>query len=360
MKSAPQKRARLRSRLLIAMATVVTSCLLAIAIPLTTHAVQIVDNISVYNSEDYWSSLTLSFRGHYNSSNWVTIEHYSQYTENYFYSVVPESISSQANTFSLYDNAGYTYHVYGSERWSGSYWADGFTLRFNRFISIGEGEQMEFWVKVNEWYLARASDGGWCGTWSQMGTCTALDPSGVEVGTFTLITDESETQDNQWQCYRFSAPADSSILITSLSFVPPVPWAGGYDGSMDMVVSFDLGPVAIGDLDNYDPRSYNDKVIGGIDDIINGDSLPDTPDPDYDNIQGNPDYNVGDKVGEDEAIGELGNMQAGADYYITSDGMRGAANFWQDVFRRFFNTTGAILMTSVSSVFIVLRALVGR
>lgn len=355
MKSAPQKRARLRSRLLIAMATVVTSCLLAIAIPFTSYAAYVPTTITAY-SGTAWSGMVFKFKPHYNLSSEFTVPYYEQEINSSIYTEVPSSVSSQVNTFPLTEYIEPQLHIYATYNWSGSLWNVGFTYSFNGPLTILAGEEMEFWIQIRKFEVTESDTHVLFYTTS----AGSVSTSGGDSITFTSLTSATDSQGYQWQCYRASAPDNSNVTFTSLVFSPTEPWGGGWTGDMNLTFSIVLGPVFVGELSTYDVSNYEDQVLGGIGDIINGDSLPDPPDPDYDNIQGNPDYNVGDKVGEDEAIGELGNMQAGADYYITSDSMLGAANFWQDVFRRFFNTTGAILMTSVSSVFIVLRALVGR
>ena len=99
--------------------------------------------------------------------------------------------------------------------------------------------------------------------------------------------------------------------------------------------------------------------LGDIEDAIKGDAS-DGDIPDYDEIKGNPSYDVGDLVGEDEAVGALGGLMDDVNLTIDSRDFVRGANFWQQVFNLIFNIPAAMVMVSVVSVTIVVRSLLGR
>lgn len=107
------------------------------------------------------------------------------------------------------------------------------------------------------------------------------------------------------------------------------------------------------DLDDIEDK------LGDIEDAIRDDSSKGDL-PNYGEIKGDPSYDVGGLVGEDEAVGKLGGLMD--DVGLTIDGrdfVRGA-NFWQQVFNLIFNIPAAMVMVSVVSVTIVVRSLLGR
>lgn len=290
---------------------------------------------------------------------------------------VPTSISDTVPTFPLYATLDKYYNAYNNG------WFDT-TIRFQtthlKFTLLQEytipaGMQMEFWVRINFLNISgypQTSITGTDTTSVSRQTYTAavfeycLDDrwyrGDQDLTSYVTFDHYSSLINNDWVCYR-SDISNIDRTISGIAFVPPVgEWAFLYQTAHSY--SIDLSPVIVGPLEDYgeEPEVPSEDILGKLDEIINGtpDMDPDVSTPNYDDIRPDPDYDVGGLVGEDEAVSGLDQMQSDVDVLIGSDNFTQAAGFWQQLFEKIFGLAGASIMTSVSGVIIVIRAVLGR
>lgn len=293
-----------------------------------------------------------------------------------FLDTVPTTISDTVNTFPLYS----TLDTYRTAQFSGQlstsvrFQTTHLKLTFTQTYTIPAGLQMEFWVRVKWVSMSGYPQTNATGTSTSGGIKTydvdffeyALDDrwyiGDQDPTTYVVFDHYTDLIANEWICYR-SDISSVDRTISGIALVPPVgDWAFLYQASIAYM--FDLSPVIVGKLDTYpeEPTLPSDDIVNRLDEIING--SPDMDEnvntPNYNEIQPNPDYDVGGLVGEDEAVSGLDQMQSDVDVLIGSDNFTQAAGFWQQLFEKIFGLAGASIMTSVSGVIIVIRAVLGR
>lgn len=278
-------------------------------------------------------------------------------------------------------NLGNTVKSFSSMNFTTSFVCEWDLSDLNLFISLPEnyelkaGGQMEFWIRLNEFTVYRPDSNG---VYNQLVYDATHFDYGVSRGssasdqTFNF-NPVSLRLNNEWMCFRSSVNTSGvTTYITGINMLLPQGANKYINGPYLLTVDFDISPIlfGVGDtLSAYVPSSpvdpeqaYRDEVVGKLDEIISGSTIPDPdiPDPDYDSITGDPNYDVAGKVDEAAKIQQVAALNNDVGSLLDSDGFTEAGEFWQQVYNLILSLPVVVGMVSIFCIILVMRTLTGR
>lgn len=325
-----------------------------------------------------------------NNGYWYNLDPRSGYpswsddvTSLFYDSLSTSSISSTAlkiNTSRLYFDMGDYVTYYGVKTATANgYDFSTFEIRYPVNFTIPAGQQVEFYIRAESFY------------WVKDSTTTRITYFDQCVGDINGSSDDlsfellAEAVSGEWVGFR-SSVASKDITISYLTFSTSQITSGSILAPFNLYFRLNLSPVLVGELDSYPSFSLDqlDQIqIEILQDVVNelrwvgiainglstsieeltdailDDTTGEDP-PDYGAITGDPSYDIGGQIGEDEAVVQLGNLQDGANIALSDSKFGDASDFWQDVFALIFSIEAVGCMVTVVSVMIVIRSLVGR
>ncbi len=352
-----------------------TSIALTLVMAVPTHAANL---YSVIGASQAWNDVTFLSSSVDFSYRWESL--YSQtYPYKTFAELIPDNLSNFYVQSGAFSSEGR--FLVGQMQITEPVPVLGdYVLVLGKTFTLSPGQSMQFFIMPTSNKLVSATDGSEV-FFNELNTCVPgyMSTMGFQQRAGLTFHIDKGVSDDGYNVFRitFSSKTENTedIDISAIMFRFSTYNAQYYSGYCTFRTAFSNVLIYTGsDLVPFDPQlgqlsgqigtiddklgNVNDK-LDDIEDILTDDSSKGEV-PDYGAITGDPSYDVGDLVGEDEAVAELSKLQDDVDLLLLSADFSNSLDFWQQIFNLIYNVPAILSMVSVSSMLLVFRALLGR